>query len=129
MKYPIAIEIGTETTAYSVVIPDLPGCFSAGDTLDEAIENAMEAAELWLETVIDDGGVVPEASSVSAHHANPGFEGWIWAVIDVDFAKLSNKTERVDITLPSCVLRRIDRDAKAAGESRSGFIVRKVLAS
>ena len=127
MKYPIAIEVGTETTAYGVIIPDLPGCFSAGDTLDEAIENAREAAELWLETVIDDGGTIPEASTVSAHHANPEFEGCIWAVIDVDFAKLSNTTQRVNITLPSRVLRRIDRDAKNAGESRSGFIARKVL--
>ena len=37
MRYPIAIERGTETAAYGVVVPDLPGCFSAGDTLDEAI--------------------------------------------------------------------------------------------
>jgi HicB_like antitoxin of bacterial toxin-antitoxin system len=27
MRYPIAIERGTETAAYGVVVPDLPGCF------------------------------------------------------------------------------------------------------
>ena len=37
-----------------VCVPDLPGCFSAGDTLDEAMENAKEAIELWLEVAIDD---------------------------------------------------------------------------
>ena len=37
MHYPIAIEPGTETTAFGVAVPDLPGCFSAGDTLDEAM--------------------------------------------------------------------------------------------
>ena len=56
MKYPIAIEPGNDKHAFSVVVPDLPGCFSAGDTIDEAIVNAKEAIELWLETIIDDGG-------------------------------------------------------------------------
>ncbi len=127
MKYPIAIEPGTEDTAFGVVIPDLPGCFSAGDTLEEAIDNAGEAAKLWLETVIDDGGTVPAASSFSVLQKKDDYKGWIWAVIDVDLADLSDKTERVNITLPSRVLRRIDRDAKAACESRSGFIARRML--
>ena len=46
MKYPIAIEPGDESRAWSVVVPDLPGCFSAADSgIDEAIENAKEAIE------------------------------------------------------------------------------------
>ena len=43
-----------------VCVPDLPSCFLAGDTLDEAMENAKEAIELWLEVAIDDGMAVPE---------------------------------------------------------------------
>lgn len=43
MKFPIAIEAGTDTSAFGVVVPDLPGCFSAGDALDEAYANAVEA--------------------------------------------------------------------------------------
>jgi hypothetical protein len=35
MRYPVAIEPGHDTAAFGVVSPDLPGCFSAGDTLDE----------------------------------------------------------------------------------------------
>ncbi len=38
MRYPIAIEPGTATTGFGVVVPDLPGCFSAGDTLGEAMQ-------------------------------------------------------------------------------------------
>ena len=34
---------------YSVIIPSLPGCFSQGDTFEEAIKNAKEAIELYLE--------------------------------------------------------------------------------
>lgn len=129
MKYPIAIEPGDAEHAFGVSVPDLPGCFSAGDTLDEAIDNAKEAIELWLETVIDDGGVVPEAQSIGIHQSDAEFAGWIWAVIDVDLAALSDKAERINITLPSRVLRRIDRAAQAAGETRSGFIARRMLAA
>ncbi|OFA02566.1 type II toxin-antitoxin system HicB family antitoxin [Duganella sp. HH101] len=91
MKYPIAIEPGDATHAFGVVIPDLPGCFSAGDTLDEAIDNACEAATLWLETMLEDGGTIPKARTFAEHHANPEFSGWIWAVVIIDRATLINK--------------------------------------
>ena len=55
MRYPIAIESGDSKHAYGVVVPDLPGCFSAGDTLDEALTNAREAILLHLEGLLDDG--------------------------------------------------------------------------
>ena len=128
MKYPIAIEPGDKNHAYGVAVPDLPGCFSAGDTLDEAIDNAKEAIELWLESVLDGGEHIPEPRTVAEHQANPEYKGWIWGVVSVDLAELSDKAERVNITLPARVLRRIDKAAKAAGESRSGYIARRVLA-
>ncbi|HEX7984470.1 MAG TPA: type II toxin-antitoxin system HicB family antitoxin, partial [Duganella sp.] len=67
MKYLIAIEPGDATHAFGVVVPDLPGCFSAGDTLEDAIQNAREAIELWLETTIEDGGEVPSPLPASQH--------------------------------------------------------------
>lgn len=127
MKYPVAIEPGTDDTAFGVVVPDLPGCFSAGDTFEEALDNIEEAVKLWLETVIDDGGAIPSASSFSVLQKKDEYNGWIWAVIDIDLSDLSDKAERVNITLPSRVLRRIDYEAKASGESRSGFIARKMM--
>ncbi|MDY7579069.1 type II toxin-antitoxin system HicB family antitoxin [Herbaspirillum sp. RTI4] len=129
MKYPIVIEPGNEkgNTAYGVIVPDLPGCFSAGDTLDEAIDNAKEAIELWLETVIDDGGLIPAASSISALQSKSEFSGWIWAAVSVDLSTLSDKAERVNITLPARVLRKIDAAAAASGESRSGYLARRAL--
>ena len=129
MNYPIAIELGDETHAFGVVVPDLPGCFSAGDTLDEAIDNAKESIELWLETVIDDNGAVPEPGAISRHQANAEFADWVWAVVSIDLAALSDKAERVNITLPARVLRRIDAAAKEAGESRSGCIARRAMAA
>lgn len=85
MKYPIAIEPGDDETAWSVVVPDLLGCFSAADEgLDEAIENAKEAIELWTETALDLGQDVPSPSPITQHQKKKAFKGWVWAVAEVD---------------------------------------------
>lgn len=61
MRYPIVIEAGSDTTAYGVVVADLPGCFSAGDTMDEAVTKAEQAAIAWIETALDHGQEIPAA--------------------------------------------------------------------
>jgi len=122
MRYPIAIEIGTETAAYGVVVPDLPGCFSAGDTLDEAVTAAEEAAAAWIDATLDAGDAVPTPSSIDAVRARPEYAGWAYGVIAVDTAALDSTVERVNITLPRRILLRLDAQARAAGESRSGYI-------
>ena len=75
MKFIIAIEPATSETCFGVVVPDLPGCFSAGDSLDEAISNAQEAIDLHCETLIEDGLDIPLAQTVALHQADPAFAG------------------------------------------------------
>lgn len=48
MKLRIVIQ-REEDGRYSVAVPALPGCFSCGDTLEEARANIREAAEGWLD--------------------------------------------------------------------------------
>ena len=127
MRYPISIEPGDHARAWGVVVPDLPGCFSAGDTLDEAIEQAREAIVLHLDGLLDDGEDIPPPRPVSEHQGRPEFAGWIWAVVEIDPAMLDNQVERVNITLPRRVLSRLDRAARAAGETRSGYIARLAM--
>ncbi len=122
MKFIIAIEPGTDTTAFGVVVPDLPGCFSAGDTLDKAVDNAREAIDLWCETVIEDGGDVPVAKSLAEHQIDPDFAGWIWAVIEVPVERYFGPAEKLNITLPRLLLAKIDEYTHAHGETRSGFL-------
>lgn len=127
MRYPIAIEVGDEHHACGVVVPDLPGCFSAGDTMDEAISNAHEAILMMLESYLDEGKPFPEPKLLDEHRKNPEFEGWIWALVDIDLCQLDNTVERVNITLPKRVLRVIDEGAKRAGESRPAFLAKAGL--
>lgn len=129
MRYPIAIEVGDGETAFGVAVPDLPGCFSGGDTLDEAIKNAEEAALAWIEATLDAGGDVPHASSLEAVRAKPEYASWALGVVEIDPAALDNTSERVNIILPRRILRRLDAEAKAHGESRSGYIAHLAMAS
>lgn len=130
MKFPIAIEAGTANTAWGVVVPDLPGCFSAADSgIDEAIENAKEAIELWIETALDLGQDIPLPSSITALQKRREFKGWVWAVVEIDPALLSDDIERVNITLPKRVLARLDAKAKQSGETRSGFIAHMAISA
>jgi predicted RNase H-like HicB family nuclease len=127
IRYPIAIEPRTEESAYGVVVPDLPGCFSAGETLEEAIAAAEEAGLAWIDATLDAGDAVPMPSSLEAIRANPEYAGWILSVVTIDPAALDDTVERVNITLPRRVLRRLDDDAKAAGETRSGYIAKLAI--
>jgi predicted RNase H-like HicB family nuclease len=81
MRYPVAIEPGTDTTAFGVVVPDLPGCFSAGDTLDEAVTGAGEAAAAWIDAALDAGQTIPPPSRVDGVRRNPAYVGWTFGVV------------------------------------------------
>jgi len=129
MKFIIAIEPSTESAAFGVVVPDLPGCFSAGDTLDKAVDNAREAIDLWCETVIEDGGDVPLAKSLAEHQTDPAFAGWIWAVVEVPVERYFGPAEKLNITLPRLLLAKIDEYARAHGETRSGFLAEAARAA
>jgi len=49
----------------------LPGCISAGDTLDEAMTNAAEALELWAEAMVESGQKIPPPRSLTELRKDP----------------------------------------------------------
>lgn len=128
MRYPIAIEPGSDTTAWGVVVLDLPGCFSAGDSREDALIQAEEGVIAWIATALDAGQGIPEPSHIEAlRAARPESEGWLWALVKVDPAMLDDTLERVNISLPRRVLHRLEARARQAGETRSGFIARMAI--
>lgn len=129
MLYPIAIFQGDEQHAWGVEVPDIPGCFSAGDNLDDAMVMARQAIEGHLELLAEDGAQIPEAGSLTAHTKNPDYAGCTWAVVDIDVTKFMGKAEKLNITLPGHLLARIDAYVKAHPEqkSRSGFLAEAAL--
>ena len=126
MKFPIAIHRDPKSD-YGVTIPDLPGCFSAGTSIEEALRNAEEAVICHIEGLLLDGESIPRARSIDEHIKNSQFKKATWAVIEVDLSRYANKTERFNVTMPNIVLTQIDRAAIQQGETRSGFLATAAL--
>ncbi len=126
MRFPIVIH-KDRNSGYGVTVPDLPGCFSAGDTLDEAIDSAHEAIACHLEGLLMDGETIPEQVPLEAHRAHKEHRGGTWALVSIDISKLSSKAKRVNITIPARVLAIVDEAAAREGETRSGFLARAAL--
>jgi antitoxin HicB len=58
LKYPVTLESAPEG-GYFVEIEDLPGCYSQGETAEEAMEMIEDARHLWLESAYEDGLDIP----------------------------------------------------------------------
>lgn len=121
MRFVLALHTDDGKT-FGVTVPDLPGCFSGGDSIDDAIESAKEAIDLHLRGIAEDGEPIPDPRPIAEHQANPDFATAIWAVVEVDVTKYEGKAEKINITLPRRLLAQIDEYVKAHGANRSGFL-------
>ncbi len=90
-----------EEGGYCITFPDLPGCITEGDTLEEAYKMAKEAATLHLWGLEDDGDQIPEPTAPhKIDLPKDGFvslvEVWMPPIRD----KLANKAVNKMVTLP-----------------------------
>ena len=99
MRFPIVIH-KDRNSGYGVIVPDLPGCFSAGDSLDDAIDSAHEAIACHLEGLLMDGKTIPEQVPLEAHRAHKEHRGGTWALVSIDISKLSSKANRATSYAP-----------------------------
>ena len=112
---------------YGVVFPDLPGCVTVGETVQEAAVMAADAAQLHIDGMMDDGEAIPEPSPPDAPEPEWFAEvpGKIVARVMVP-VEIPGGAVRVDIRLDEELLARLDKAAGAEGETRSGYIARAV---
>lgn len=123
MKFVLALHTDNGVK-YGVTVPDLPGCFSAGDTLDEAIEMGREAIDAHYELMVRDGMEIPAPRPLSEHQADPDLADAVWAIVDSDVEQYQAKPIRLNISLPDKLVKSIDEYAKAHHLSRSGFLAK-----
>ncbi|KAF0203340.1 MAG: hypothetical protein FD173_1811 [Gallionellaceae bacterium] len=127
LTYAIAIEPGDDQHAFGVVVPDLPGCFSAGDTFEEAYANARQAIEAHLELSLEFNETIPDRKPFEEHLRNPEFAGWVWALIEVDDIPAKKTPVRLNVSLPEYLVNRIDQYAQANHLTRSGFLAKAAM--
>jgi predicted RNase H-like HicB family nuclease/post-segregation antitoxin (ccd killing protein) len=77
LVYPAVFYPDDESTAWSVEVPDLPGCISCGATLYEAIEMGVDAASGWILGEIEEGLPVPPPSPIEAIKPDEGENGFV----------------------------------------------------
>lgn len=91
MKYPIAIERGDDTEGFGIIFPDISGAHAAGDTMEEAIKNAVDVAHVQLEELWENGQPIPAPSAYEAFIDDPQYEGMEWSYLDIDTERYTEK--------------------------------------
>jgi len=95
LRFPVVLH-SDDGIRYGVTVPDLPGCFSGGDSLDEALESVKEAIDLHLQGISEDGAGIPQPLAVRSHQDNVDFAGGIWVLVEIDINRfLAQAAQRV----------------------------------
>ncbi len=102
LTYPACFYKDNKCDSYSVVVPDLPGCVSGGDTLADAILMATDAASGWVLDELEDGKPIPPASELKAIVLEQdGFTSLLVLDMDEYTEKYGNKAVRKNLTIPA----------------------------
>jgi predicted RNase H-like HicB family nuclease len=116
MSYYIALIHKEPKSDFGVSFPDFPGCVTAGSTLDEALDMAVEALAGHIETMMEAAEGIPSPSSMEAVMANP--ENRDGVAVLVPAPEPTERAMRLSVTLPESLVRRID----AVTRNRSRFL-------
>ena len=109
---------------YGVSFPDFPGCITAGRTLEEARRMAAEVLAVHIQGMVEDGMAVPEASKLDDLESDPDLRQGVAVLVT---AESPEKRVRTNITARESQIAEIDRRAKEAGLTRSGYMVQCAL--
>jgi len=131
MYYPAFIYKDPDS-AYGVAFPDVPGCFSAGDTLDETMKNAAQALAAHIGWLERDGDPVPAPRLPDEVANDPALaDDRIGAtLVLIPLIRDLGSTTRINVSLDLGLLEAMDTEARQRKQTRSAFIasaVRKEL--
>ncbi|MCF6109944.1 type II toxin-antitoxin system HicB family antitoxin [Mesorhizobium muleiense] len=111
-------------SVYGVDFPDMPGCISAGDTIDEAVRNAVEALSGHVRMLEADGDPVPSPRDFDAIANDPELaeerEGAMTTVVPL--IRDRGSTTRINVSFDLGLLEAIDATARERGQTRSAFL-------
>lgn len=109
--------------AWGVRIPDFPGCFGGGSTMEKAVEDATRALREFAADMVVDGEEIPTPRSWDEIKADLDEQGEPWGIVFY-IALLLDKARpvRANISLDAGLLETIDREARDRGLTRSAFL-------
>lgn len=122
MFYPLYVH-KDDKSAYAGIFPDLPGVFTAADTLEKLPEAAQEAVEAMYEGEQS----IPKATSIEHWTQARQFKGGFWMLVEIDRSRINARPVRRNISLPENLVQEIDAAAKRQHLTRSGFLAQAAL--
>ncbi|MCV6626118.1 MAG: type II toxin-antitoxin system HicB family antitoxin [Cellvibrionaceae bacterium] len=121
MIYPAYVHLGDNTHAHGITLPDFQGCFSAADDYADIPSKVQEAVELHFE---GEHFELPQPSSIETLEHSGEYTGGIWMLIDIDTSKLDTRPMRLNVSLPTYIVKQMDDYAAQNHLSRSALIVK-----
>ena len=115
--YPAIVEAASR--GFGVFFPDVPGCTSGGDSIEDAVRHAEEALQAHLALAADIGAEAAAPSDLADVQVDSDVTVAARVLIRVE---LPSRTVRVNITLPEGTLKAVDSYAKRHGYNRSNFL-------
>ncbi|MBS7826464.1 type II toxin-antitoxin system HicB family antitoxin [Wohlfahrtiimonas chitiniclastica] len=115
-------------SAYGVTVPALEGCFSAGDTLEEAVANSKEAILFHLEGLLEDG-LEPAVlnPTLDELRTNPDYQDGFLVSVDIDISQYTLKPERFNVSWSKNILRQVDMYVAKTHDNRSNFLAKAAI--
>lgn len=104
LSYPVCIYPNSPNEGFTAIVPDLPGCVTCGDTIQEVFEMAVDAASGWVLTELEDGNTPPISSKITAIRADEypgGFTSMLILDMDAYAEKYGEKAVRKNCTIPA----------------------------
>lgn len=125
MMYPVYVNKEPDS-AYGASLPDFPGCFSAADELEDLPFQVQEAVEVHF---AGEDLVIPQPSVPEDWFDDSRFQGGYWMLVDIDLARISRKSRRLNVSLPDYLVQQIDDYVAVHHQSRSGFLAQAAEAA
>lgn len=122
MKYPVLICKETTASNFSLSAIDLPGCSVESESVDIGLNLLQKVIDNHLTILAEYGETIPHARSIDDHMKN--HENAIWAIIEIDIVPYLGKSQKINVTLPELLIKKIDDRVSKCSEhkTRSGFI-------
>lgn len=110
---------GDRESGYGLYFPDIDGCVTAADTLEQLAAMAREALSLHLEGMLEAGQPLPPATAPDALPHDPEI---VEAGVLLVTAVVGDRATDVQVELPASLLDRVDRAAQARQTTRSAIL-------
>ncbi|TXT41351.1 MAG: hypothetical protein FD135_407 [Comamonadaceae bacterium] len=126
MLYPVYVHVGDPGHAHGVTFPDFAGCFSAADEWSDLPAAIQEAVQAHFH---GEPEAVPPPTPLEVLTADPQYQGGVWLLADVDLSRIDTQPVRLNVSLPSNLVKQIDTWASAHHMTRSGFLAKAAQAA